>query len=121
ADAVTRVIAEERLHERAADVGEVLLAALRPLVEKYPFVGEVRGRGLFLAVELVADRETRAPLDRASCERIFRACLERGLLTMSYAPRVRINPPLVITREQALEGAAILDDALGEFARGARG
>jgi 4-aminobutyrate aminotransferase / (S)-3-amino-2-methylpropionate transaminase / 5-aminovalerate transaminase len=117
ADAVTRVIVEERLHERAAEVGEALVSALRPLVEKYPFVGEVRGRGLLIAVELVADRKTRAPLERAACERIFRACLERGLLTMSYAPRVRINPPLVITREQALEGAAIFDDALASFAR----
>jgi 4-aminobutyrate aminotransferase-like enzyme len=117
ADAATRVIVEERLDARAAETGEALLGALRPLAEKYPFVGEVRGRGLFLAVELVADRHTRAPLPRDACEKIFRHALARGLLTMAYSPRVRINPPLVITREQALEGAALFDEALGAFAR----
>ena len=79
-------------------------------LEKYDFVGEVRGKGLLLAVELVKSKQTREPLAKPTCEWIFRQCLERGLLTMAYAPRVRINPPLVITEEQALEGAAILDE-----------
>jgi 4-aminobutyrate aminotransferase/(S)-3-amino-2-methylpropionate transaminase len=118
ADAVTRVIVEERLAEHAAQVGEVLYAALLALVDKHPCVGEVRGRGLFLAVELVRDRQTKEPLPQADCEWLFHACLERGLLTTAYSPRVRINPPLVLTREQALEGVAIFDDALS--ALGAR-
>jgi 4-aminobutyrate aminotransferase-like enzyme len=108
-NAVTKVIVDERLPEHVARVGDAALAALRPL-ERYPFVGEVRGKGLLIAIELVKDKKTREPLDKRTCEWIFLECLRRGLLTMAYAPRVRVNPPLVITEEQALEGAAILDE-----------
>jgi 4-aminobutyrate aminotransferase-like enzyme len=108
ADAVTRVIVDDRLDARAADAGATLLGALRPLRERFDFVGDVRGVGLLIGVDL--------RVDRAGCEWIFRECLRRGLLTMAYAPRVRINPPLVITREQALEGAAIFADVLAAFA-----
>jgi 4-aminobutyrate aminotransferase-like enzyme len=109
ANAVTRVIVEQKLDQHAARVGEVLLGALKRL-EKYDFVGEVRGKGLMIAVELVKSKQTREPAAKATCEWIFKQCLERGLLTMAYAPRVRINPPLVITEAEALEGAAILDE-----------
>ena len=47
-----------------------------------------------------------------ACERIFHECLRRGLLTMAYAPRVRINPPLVITEAEAKEGVDILEEAM---------
>ncbi len=110
ANAATKVIVEQRLHEHAAVVGAEMLAALQVLKEKYRFVGEVRGKGLLLAIELVRDPKTREPLEKAHCEWIFHECLKRGLLTMAYAPRVRINPPLVISREQALEGVAIFDE-----------
>jgi len=106
ADAVTRVIVDEQLDRRAAAVGESLLGALRELQRKHVCVTAVRGRGLFIGVDLA--------LDKPNCERLFRACLRRGLLTMAYTPRVRINPPLVITDEQAREGVALLDDALAE-------
>lgn len=115
ANAVTRVIVDERLAEHADRVGAVLLDALRPLAERHPLVGEVRGRGLFLAVELVADKKTREPLPKEACQRLFQLCLRRGLITMAYAPRVRINPPLVITEAQALEGAALFAEALAEL------
>ena len=116
ADAATRVIVEDKLAEHAARIGEVMLAEIGRIKGKYPFIADARGRGLLLALDLV-DARTRKPLDKASCEWIFRQCLERGLLTMSYAPRVRINPPLVITEEQAREGLQILDEVFAEFAR----
>jgi 4-aminobutyrate aminotransferase-like enzyme len=114
-NAVTRVLVEEKVPENADAVGRALLDALRPLA-RHPFVGEVRGKGLMIAIELVKDQHTREPLDRKTCEWIFSECLRRGLLTMAYAPRVRVNPPLVISREQALEGAAILDEVFAELA-----
>ncbi len=117
ANAVTRIIVEEALPERAAKVGAALLAALRPLVARYPFVGEVRGQGLLIGLELVSDKNTRQPLATKDCEWIFQHCLRQGLLIMAYTPRVRINPPLVLTEAQALEGAAILDKALAAFAK----
>jgi len=109
-DAVTRVIVEERLDQHAARVGEILLAELRRL-ERFPFVGEVRGQGLLCAIDLV-DPKTRAPLAKPDCVALFRGCLERGLLTMAYAPRVRINPPLVITEAEVREGVDILEEAM---------
>ncbi|MCU1278541.1 MAG: Aminotransferase, partial [bacterium] len=71
----------------------------------------VRGQGLLCAIDLV-DPKTRAPLAKPECEKLFRACLERGLLTMAYSPRVRINPPLVITEAEAKEGVDILEEAM---------
>jgi 4-aminobutyrate aminotransferase / (S)-3-amino-2-methylpropionate transaminase / 5-aminovalerate transaminase len=58
----------------------------------------------------VESQRTKEPLSKSNCEWIFKQCLQRGLLTMAYAPRVRINPPLLITEEQAQQGAAILDE-----------
>lgn len=115
ANAVTRTIVEDKLHDNARVVGEAMLGALQLFKEKYRCVGDVRGKGLMLAVELVKDRKTKEPLDKADCQLLFHECARRGLLSMIYAPRVRINPPLVITREQALEGVAILDEALAAF------
>jgi 4-aminobutyrate aminotransferase-like enzyme len=110
ADAVTRVIVDERLDEHAARVGAVLRGELERL-RRFPFVGEVRGQGLLCAVDLV-DPSTRAPLGRPECEHLFRGCLARGLLTMAYSPRVRINPPLVVSEAEAREGVDILEEAM---------
>ncbi|MSP63072.1 MAG: aspartate aminotransferase family protein [Myxococcales bacterium] len=115
-DAVTRAIVEEKLPEHAAVVGDAMLFELQKLKDKYPFVGDVRGKGLMIAVELVKDKKTREPLDKKTCEWIFQACLKRGLLSMAYAPRVRINPPLVISRDEALEGIAVMDEVFAELA-----
>ena len=72
----------------------------------------MRGRGLLIGVELVADRQTKKPLDRKITMALFEECLARGLITMCYGPVIRINPPLVITEREALQGLTILDEAL---------
>ncbi len=112
-DAVTRVVVEEKLDQHAARVGEVLLGELSRL-RRHAIVGEVRGQGLLCALDLI-DPKTRAPLGKERCVALFRACLERGLLTMAYSPRVRINPPLVITEAEVREGVDILDEALASL------
>jgi 4-aminobutyrate aminotransferase-like enzyme len=94
----------------------VLLKALQECLMKYPFVGEVRGRGLLIAFELVKDRASKQPLPKPLCEAFFGECLKRGLIMMGYAPRVRIHPPLTLTKAEALKGAAIIDEALGAIA-----
>ena len=113
-DAVTRVVVDERLDRHAARIGELLLGLLQRL-RRFPFVGEVRGQGLLCAIDLV-DPQSRAPLAKPECERLFRACLERGLLTMAYSPRVRINPPLVISEAEVGEGVDILEEAMAVLA-----
>ncbi|HEX4448213.1 MAG TPA: aminotransferase class III-fold pyridoxal phosphate-dependent enzyme, partial [Polyangiaceae bacterium] len=92
----------------AREVGAAMVDALRPFVDDYPFVGEVRGRGLFLGLELVRDKKTKEPLSRAVTRRIFDECVRRGLLTMAYAPSFRIQPALTIDRATAMNGIAVL-------------
>jgi 4-aminobutyrate aminotransferase / (S)-3-amino-2-methylpropionate transaminase / 5-aminovalerate transaminase len=105
-----RTIKHEALVENSAAVGSFMLARLKELQEKYEFVGDVRGRGLLIGIDLVRDRKTREMLGRSVTETIFHEALRRGLLVMGYFPRMRINPPLVITREQADAGISILDE-----------
>ncbi len=111
--AAIEIILKEDLVANAARVGKVMLERLEALKEKYRCVGEVRGKGLMLGIELVADRTTKAPLDKRLTQVLYQECLRRGLLAMTYSPSVRINPPLVIREDQALAGLTILDEALG--------
>jgi 4-aminobutyrate aminotransferase-like enzyme len=112
-----QTIVDERLVENSERVGAVLLKGLRELQEKYEFIGDVRGKGLLIGIDLVADRRTKEPLPSRITEAIFLGALRRGLLVMGYFARMRINPPLVLTERQARDGVAILDEVFGEIAR----
>jgi len=111
-----KTIRKEKLVDNSRRVGERMLTRLREFVEKYEFVGDVRGRGLMIGIDLVRDRDTKQLLSRKVTEHIFKQCLRRGLVTMSYFPRVRINPPLVITDQQAEAGIDILDEVFADVA-----
>jgi 4-aminobutyrate aminotransferase/(S)-3-amino-2-methylpropionate transaminase len=110
-------IIDERLVDNAQRVGAVLLQELRLLQEKYEFIGDVRGSGLLIGLDLVKDRSTKEPLASAVSEQIFLGALRRGLLLMGYFSRVRINPPLILTEAEARDGVAILDEVFAEVAR----
>jgi len=111
--AALEIIVGENLADNASRVGVAMLARLEALKEKYEFVGDVRGRGLMLAVELVRDRKAKELLPKEWTLDLFQECLRRGLVAMSYSPVIRINPPLNISEETALAGLEILDEALG--------
>ena len=115
--AAVEAILDEKLIENSARVGALMLGALKELQNKYRFIGDVRGRGLMIGVELVADRATKVPLDRTITRALFHEALERGLVTMSYSHVIRINPPLVITEDEAMRGIDILDQSFGAIAR----
>jgi 4-aminobutyrate aminotransferase-like enzyme len=115
--ATVETIVEDELADNAARVGAVLLRGLQELQEKYEFIGDVRGRGLLIGMDLVENRATKEPLAKATTEAIFLAALRRGLLLMGYFSRVRINPPLVLTESEARDGVAILDEVFAEVAR----
>jgi 4-aminobutyrate aminotransferase-like enzyme len=112
-EASVGIIVDELLPERARTLGERFRRGLVRLSERYPFVRNVRGEGLFLGFDLISPRDA-TPWTQAACRRLFDALLARGLVTMAYAPRVRINPPLVITAEQVDEALALFDEALAE-------
>jgi 4-aminobutyrate aminotransferase-like enzyme len=104
------VIEEEHLVENAAAVGEWMLGRLREMQERHPFIGDVRGKGLLIGVELVKDRATKEPLDKAVCVRLFQESLRRGLISMVYNPHFRVNPALSISRDTAETALGILDE-----------
>jgi len=110
--AALEIILKEDLVKNAERVGKVMLGRLEALKEKYRCVGEVRGRGLMLGIELVRDRTTKEPLPKTVTQALYQECLRRGLVAMTYTPSVRINPPLTIKEDTALAGLAILDEAL---------
>jgi 4-aminobutyrate aminotransferase/(S)-3-amino-2-methylpropionate transaminase len=94
--AALNIIQEEKLVENSRIVGEYFLKKLKPFEEKFSFVGETRGRGLFLAIELVKDKRTKEPFSKVACQKVFMECLKRGLLTMAYAASFRIQPAMTI-------------------------
>ncbi len=112
-----QTIVDEKLTENSARVGAVLLKAIQKLQEKYEFVGEVRGKGLLIGMDLVINRKTQEKMPKAVCEKFFTECLKRGLIMMGYSPRVRIHPPLVLSEAEALEGVSRIDGALSAIAK----
>jgi 4-aminobutyrate aminotransferase-like enzyme len=104
------IIEDEGLVENSRRVGAIMLRELEPWVDRYPFVGTVRGAGMFLAIELVSDKVGKTPLPRKVTERIFGECVRRGLLTMSYSASFRIQPPLTTDEATARNGLAILGE-----------
>lgn len=109
--ATLQVILEENLVDNSARVGAFMLQRLNSLKNKYNFIGDVRGKGLLIGVELVKDNSTKEKLDKDITHEFFLECLNRGLLIMGYNPDIRINPPLIITEELADEGINIMDEA----------
>jgi len=115
--ATLEILVKEDLVRNAERVGKVMLARLQAMKEKHRCIGEVRGKGLMLGIELVRDRQTTEPLGKDVTRALYQECLRRGLVAMTYAPSIRINPPLVIQEQTALAGLAILDEALDVVAR----
>ena len=108
-----RTIIDEQLVEHSRRLGAIMLAEMRSWQETIPIVSDVRGRGLMLGMDLVVPG-TRKLLDKKLARWIFDRLLERGVIAMIYNPEVRINPPLVITDEQALEALATVKTVLDE-------
>jgi 4-aminobutyrate aminotransferase len=108
----------EQLVANAADVGEHMIAGLRELKARHPLIGDVRGRGLMIGVELVRDRDTK---ERATTERdaVVEAAFRRGLLTLGAGRNaIRLSPPLVLTKQQASVAIRLFEEALTEVERG---
>ena len=108
------VIADEQLCDNSARLGQWLMARLDTLSAAHPGVGEVRGKGLMVGIELVDSRDTMAP-DGQRAMAVRSACRERGLIVGvgGFAGNVvRIQPPLVISEAQLGEAISTLDDAL---------
>jgi len=114
--AVLDVLEEEGLQANAFEVGDYLKAGLKELKSKHPIIGDVRGLGLFIGVELVLDRETLSPApDQAAY--IIERMKERGILLSTEGPLhnvIKIKPPIVFSKSNADALVRTLDMILGE-------
>ncbi len=110
-----QTIVDEGLADNAARVGRLLLDGLTQIAERRRSIANVRGRGLLIGFDLVSEPERKTPLPKDACVRFFKDCLAEGLIAMSYTPRVRIHPPLVLSAAHANEALAIFDVALGRL------
>jgi len=109
------IIEREKLWDRAAEMGALLLDEMCRLQEKYPrVIGSVQGKGLVAALHIVKDGRKEPDADLAFD--IVERCVEKGLLLFSPVGRasVKIAPPLCINEEQVRDGAGVLDEAIGE-------
>jgi 4-aminobutyrate aminotransferase/(S)-3-amino-2-methylpropionate transaminase len=119
AHAVLDTIEEERLSERAEAIGETVRARMESWRERFDCVGDVRGLGAMLAIEIVRDRATREP-DAELASAVAEAAFQRGLMLLKagiYSNCIRVLVPLVITDEQLAEALAAWDEALEAVAR----
>lgn len=116
---VLEIMETENLPARAAEVGDHLLSGLETLRE-LPLVGDVRGKGLVAAVELVSDKETKTPLDGQRMGAVVRGCKERGIIVgrsggvgAGLGNSITMAPPLVLTTAEADRIVDTLREVIG--------
>jgi 4-aminobutyrate aminotransferase-like enzyme len=115
---VLAVVEEERLQDHAKKVGDVLLDRLQALLWNHPLVGDIRGSGLFLGVELVKSRQTLDPASDEAAD-VSNQMRERGILLGTdgpFANVIKIRPPMPFTTEDAEHLATTLADVLSAYA-----
>ena len=117
--AVMEILLEDGLMNRAVSLGETLQRRFTAIQQQHEIVGDVRGKGPMLALELVEDRESKQPAtDKAKA--LVSRCYEKGLVLLSCGSHgnvIRTLMPLVITDEQLEKGMAILEESLEEIVR----
>lgn len=105
------ILFEEKLMERAAELGEYTIKRLKEMQGRYEIIGDVRGKGLAICIELVKNRKTKEPIDsKEFIGRMFR----KGVLMVSGGVGVRIMPPLIIPKEMMDSGLEILESTIKE-------
>ncbi|HTV76234.1 MAG TPA: aminotransferase class III-fold pyridoxal phosphate-dependent enzyme, partial [Candidatus Baltobacteraceae bacterium] len=113
--AVLEVIEKENLQARSFKMGDAVLTGLRKLKEKHKIIGDIRGRGLMIGIELVKDRTTKAPAS-ADCVQVLENARDRGLLIGKgglWGQTIRFAPPMCITQADVDFVLAVLDDSFG--------
>ncbi|MDQ1586946.1 MAG: taurine---2-oxoglutarate transaminase [Microbacteriaceae bacterium] len=107
------VMEADGIVQNAATVGATAIGpALAELAERHPLIGDVRGEGVFWAIELVADRVTRGPVSAAVMAAARSGLLERGLLPFIQDNRIHVVPPCIVTADEVAEAIAIYDETL---------
>jgi 4-aminobutyrate aminotransferase len=106
-------ILEHEAIANSATVGAFMLERMKSWVDKYEIVGDVRGRGLMLGVEIVRDKKSKAIAGKERDRIVDQLCFERGLLLLGCGETtIRISPPLIITKEQATIAMDVLEESI---------
>lgn len=110
-----QIMKDERLIENAATLGEQVLGpGLKALMDKHEIVGDVRGRGLFWAIELVTDRTTKARPSMDVMNQVRDLCMANGLMPFMAENRIHVAPPLVVTEDEIRQALSIYDAVLSQ-------
>ena len=115
--AVLEVIEREKLQENALKIGNRILTGLNQLKEKHNLIGDVRGKGLMLGIELVKDRQSKEPA-KEECAQILETCREMGLLLGKggvWGQTIRFSPPMCVNEQDADFLLEVLDRALSDL------
>jgi 4-aminobutyrate aminotransferase len=113
--AVLDVLKSEKLPQNAEKVGGYLLNRLKEIAEENEIIGDVRGKGMMIGIELVKDRTTKEPA-RDARDKLMKKAFERGLILLGAgASSLRLAPPLILTKEQADVGLGIFEGSLKEI------
>lgn len=107
------VIEEEQLNERSAMLGELFLKRMNEMMERHPIIGDVRGKGCLLAIELVKDKDTKEPFPEAG-SMVYQKAFSKGLAWVPSGHILRLSPPMILDDEVALKGLDIIEEAVYE-------
>src|SRR6476646_1686539 len=110
-----QTILSDKLVENSEKVGRLLQDGFEKLATKRGSVANVRPRGLLIGFDLVTDQKSKALIPKERCIEFFKRGLAEGIIMMSYTPRVRVHPPLILSAEQAQSALAIIDRVLEQF------
>ena len=107
------VIEEENLCERSAHLGDLFLKRMEKIKEDHKIIGDVRGKGCLLAMELVKDKDTKEPFDEAG-KMVYTKAFEKGLAWVPAGHILRLSPPIIMEDNMALKGLDIIEEAVTE-------
>jgi len=116
--ATIEIIRDENLAGHSGELGDYVRERFTRMMEKYPLIGDVRGLGLSVGIDLVKDRDTKER-DRVAAAKICYRCWEKGVILTFFANNVlRVQPPLVITRDDMDRAIDIIDESIQDYLSG---
>ncbi len=115
-----RVIREEQLVDKTDWLGGILLERMRQIKARHPIVGDVRGKGLLLGLELVKDRSTKEPFDEAGRE-VYQRAFRKGVAWIPAGHILRLSPPMIIDESVAMTALEIIEESIDDRRRAAQG
>jgi 4-aminobutyrate aminotransferase len=118
--AVLKTIQEENLPDHAAEIGQQFLSGLKSMADRHLLIGDIRGRGLVIGIELVQDQATKAPATLETAKVVYRA-YELGLVCYYvglHSNVLELTPPLILSHQETEQAVAILDQAIQDVEQG---